>query len=171
MNRYSTDNSKICIDFSRFNFCFRSVSVKDYTNKLKDFNQFFNKFKRIIENDIPFFSQYTFDEIKKKSGGHSHNIPTSSKEYLQVIEILKELYSSVNNNIINEKDFELFLINHINDYSVWQLGVSGGIRLIGTRNSNVSIFDTVETKVPVDNQSPTLMFWAVITPSIVALIA
>ena len=137
MNKYNTDNDKIFIDFSRFNFCFRCVTINNYTNKLKDYNEFLVNFKIIVEKDIPFFSQYTFDEINKKSNKHSHNVKQNTKEYLNIIDIVKELYTSMNNGNFNERDFELFMYNHINDYNIWQLGVSSGIRMFGIRNSNI----------------------------------
>lgn len=137
MGRYNTDDNNISINFSRFPFCFRCVSTGKYTNKLKDSKQFFDNFKRIIEKDIPFFTQHTFDNIVNASKRHSHSIPSDSKEYSLVIEIVKELYKSHKNNNCTDRDFELFLDNNINDYHVWQLGVIGGVRLVGIRYSNV----------------------------------
>lgn len=137
MKKYNLDENNIYINFSQFPFCFRCVSFGNYTNKLRDSKQFFEYFKRTIEKDIPFYSQYTFSNITNASNKHSHSIPVNSKQYNLIIEIVKELYKSYKNNSCSERDLELFISNNISNYHIWQLGVSGGIRLIGIRNSNI----------------------------------
>ena len=47
MNQFNSDNKNICIDFSLFPFCFRCVKTENFTNKLKNANQFFEKFNAI----------------------------------------------------------------------------------------------------------------------------
>lgn len=136
MPKYKTDNDNINIDFSKFPFCFRSVKVKDYTNMLKDSSQFFKFFKRILEIELPIYVEYTFDDIVFKTKKHSHSIPMNTKEYELVINILKELYKSYKDTNYSDKDFELFLDNNINEYQLWQLGISS-IRLFGIRRSNI----------------------------------
>ena len=131
----SNDNS-IVIDFSLFPFCFRTTSIGKYTNHLKDDNQFHEFFQRLIEKDIPAISQFTFDTVTRETQKHSHVISTRDKQYQLVISILKEIFKSYYNSENLEKDFELFLENNINDYAIWQLGISGGIRLIGIKKVN-----------------------------------
>lgn len=130
------DNKNIIIDFSRFPFCFRCVSVDDFTNKLKDCDEFFYYFKRLIETEIPALTQFTFDNVTKMTR-HSHSILYKSKEYDKVIKIVKKLYSEFKNDMLTDHDFELFYDNHINEYQMWQLGITSGIRLIGIRYNNI----------------------------------
>ncbi len=138
MNKpFSTDKSNIVIDFSLFPFCFRCIKIGKCTNKLQNSNQFFKFFKRIFEVDIPALTQHSFDDVTKATNKHSHAIGSSTKEYSQIINIVKELFKSYKGDNYKEKDFDLFLQNNINDYFVWQLGISGGIRLFGIRKSNV----------------------------------
>lgn len=141
MSKCKTDNNNIIINFSFFPFCFRTVSVGEYTNKLKDKEQFFNHFSKLFERDIPAISQHTFDNVYKETNGHSHSISPGDSKYKVVLSILKELYKSFKNPTDIERDFELFLENNINDYHIWQLGISGGVRIIGRRRSN--IFDVL----------------------------
>ena len=136
MKSTNFDNN-IHIDFSRFPFCFRCVSVGKYTNKLRDDNQFFEKFRRLFEIDIPALTQYTFDDVVKNTNKHSHTVSTKSNEYNMVVSVIIELYKSYKNNNVTQRDVDLFLENNINDYYLWQLGISGGIRLYGIQNMNV----------------------------------
>ncbi len=133
MSQYSTDNDNIIIDFSRFPFCFRCVSIDKFTNKLKDSNEFFNYFKEIFEKVIPAITKYNYNNVTTMTNKHSHVIPNNSKEYSIIIKILKAIHKEYFPNI----DFELFLVNNINDYSIWQLGITGGVRIIGIRKCNV----------------------------------
>lgn len=137
MVKFNTDSNNINIDFSLFPFCFRCVKFENFTNKLKDANQFFKYFKRLFEVDIHALTQHSFDDITKATNKHSHSIQIDTKEYILVICIIKELYKSFKTNNCNDRDFQIFLENNINEYHVWQLGISGGIRLIGIRRSNI----------------------------------
>lgn len=137
MNQFNSDNKNICIDFSLFPFCFRCVKTENFTNKLKNANQFFEKFKRLFETDIPALIQFSFDNVKKETKRHSHAILTDTKEYSVVIDVVKALFKSDKGDDYSDRDFELFLNNNINEYHVWQLGISSGIRLFGIRRSNV----------------------------------
>lgn len=135
MSQYSTDSNNISIDFSLFPFCFRCVSLGNFTNKLKDGNQFFKLFKRLFEIDIPSLTQYSFNDIVRATNKHSHSIQINTKEYSIVINIIEKLYKSYYGQ--NMSNFNLFLENNINEYYMWQLGISSGIRLIGIRRSNI----------------------------------
>lgn len=131
-----TENNKIIVDFSQFPFCFRSVTIKGkFTNKLKDSNQFFEKLELLFEKSIPFFKDYTFDGIYYASQKHSHPIPTDSEQYETIKKILNILVKSFYN--FDENGFEMWFNQNINEYAMWQLGVTGGIRLIGIRKSNL----------------------------------
>ncbi len=141
MSDFKTDNNNIMINFSFFPFCFRTISVGEYTNKLRDNEQFFKYFSELFERDIPAISQYTFDNVYKATSGHSHSISPNDKKYVIVLSIIKEIYKDFENCNNIERDFELFLENNINDYHIWQLGISGGVRIIGRRRSN--IFDVL----------------------------
>lgn len=134
-NVVNTDNDNIIIDFSTFNFCFRTVTVGDFTNKLKNIDEFKKKFKNIIEVEIPFYSKKKFSNIFFDSK-HCHDIKQGTKEYELIVQISKQLYKELKGNP-NEKDIELFISNFFNDYSIWQLGCIQGTRLIGIKKSNV----------------------------------
>ena len=125
-NKNSISDNKIIVNFSLFPFCFRTVKYNEFTNKLKNYEQFFKYFKRIIEKDIPVISEYSFDEVIRATNKHSHPIQNGTFQYSLVVSIVKELCKSYYS--YSDKDFDRFLENNINDYSVWQLGISGGIR-------------------------------------------
>lgn len=120
-----------------FPFCFRCVDLGKFTNKLKDVNQFFKYFKRLFEIDMPALTQHSFDDVTKATNKHSHSIPIDTKQYFLVINIIKELFKSFKEDSYDDRSFQLFLENNINEYHVWQLGISGGVRLIGIRKLNV----------------------------------
>ncbi len=136
MKQFSTDHNNICIDFSKFPFCFKCVKYKDFINKLKDTNQFFKYFKRIFETEIPMYTQYSFDNIVKMTNKHSHPIRKNTDDYNKIINIIKELLKSYKEENYNNQYFENFLRNNINDYNLWQLGVSSSLRIFGIRESN-----------------------------------
>lgn len=137
MNKYNIDTDNIIIDFSLFPFCFRCVTVGNFTNKLKDANQFFKYFKRLLENEIPTLVQFNFNNISKETKRHSHSILNDTKEYVLIKDILKELLKSYKKGNYSTEYYEKFLENNVNEYTIWQLGITGGIRLIGVRKSNV----------------------------------
>lgn len=101
--------------------------------------KYLNK-EAVFENgsvvSIPALTQFTFDNVTKMTK-HSHSILYKSKEYDKVIKIVKKIYSEFKNGMLNDHDFELFYDNHINEYQMWQLGITSGIRLIGIRYNNI----------------------------------
>lgn len=124
----------IIIDFAQFPFCFRSISIKNkFTNKLKDNIQFFEFFSEIFEKNIPFLINYTFENVAYASK-HSHVIPLDSKQYTIIKEILKQLCKEFYK--FDDCDFEMWFNQNINEYRIWQLGATGGVRLIGVRKMN-----------------------------------
>lgn len=137
MNSGRTDSDKINIDFTLFPFCFRTFTNGTYTNKLKDYSDFLLKFGHIFEKEVQHLSQYNFCDITTNTNKHSHDIKKNSSEYDLVICIIKSLYNSFKGGNLREEDLGLFLDNNINDYTIWQLGYSGGTRLFGVRKSNV----------------------------------
>lgn len=123
--------NNINVDFSQFPFCFRGIYIKGkFSNKLKDYNQFFKFFSEIIEKILPVFSNYSFENIHRLTK-HAHIIPKESQQYETVILVLKELCKDYYN--YNEAEFEMWFNQNINDYAIWQLGIIGGVRLIGIR--------------------------------------
>ena len=137
MSQFSTDKNNIIIDFSLFPFCFKCIKCGNFTNKLKDSSHFFSRFKRIFEIDVPSLTQYSFDNITKETKKHSHSIQIDTREYKLVLNVIKELYKSYMGDNYSDRDFQLFIDNNINEYHVWQLGISGGVRLVGIRKSNI----------------------------------
>lgn len=135
MGTINFNNSNIIVDFSRFPFCFRTTRVEKFTNKLKDNCQFCEKLNNLFEKVIPHVSNYSFDNIYQNTQNHSHIILPKDSQYGLIKNIVKNLCAEYFN--YDEKDFELFYQNNLNDYDVWQIGISGGIRLIGIRNLNV----------------------------------
>lgn len=133
INRTLEDN--IIVDFSKFPFCFRTTSIKEFTNKLKNEKQFFENFQCLIEKNIPYFGKYNFNTISNATQGHSHAILPSDPKHELIKKIVKNICKEYYK--YSDKDFELFYDNNINEYSIWQLGVSGGIRLIGIRYLNI----------------------------------
>lgn len=137
MSNYNFENNRIIINFNCFPFCFRTISVDKYTNNLKDDNEFHMYFTKMMERDLPSISQYTFDDVTSRTSRHSHPITYNTDNYTVVIKVLKQIFKDYYKSSDIERDFELFMYNNINDNAIWQLGIVGGIRLIGTRNLNV----------------------------------
>lgn len=82
MDKNKTDTNNIIINFSFFPFCFRTVSLKEYTNKLESPEQFFDYFSKLFEVTIPALSNLTFDNVYVETKRHSHTIsPKDIKEY------------------------------------------------------------------------------------------
>ncbi|KUO69871.1 MAG: hypothetical protein APF81_14735 [Desulfosporosinus sp. BRH_c37] len=134
--RYSPityENGKIMIDFSN-PFVFNTCKIKSrFINRLKNYNNFF-EFKRVIFGQaLKYFSDYTFEELKK-SDDHTHDISQKDKRDLVKI-ILKEILKDSLN--LNSKDLEKALDNHLGNEDIWQVAYKQGVRLIGTRNGSV----------------------------------
>lgn len=129
-----SSNENIEVDFSQFPYCFRSVKYNEFTNYLCDCFSFFENLKYIFEKLIPFVSEHTYDDIYNASNRHSHPIKPESKEFDLVKNIIKEKLKNERN--FNDNDINIFFENNINDYEMWQLGIVGGIRIIGIRYMN-----------------------------------
>ena len=129
-------DSKVLINFSKFPFCFRCTKVKkyDFTNYLSKSDEFFDNFKLIMEQSIPYFASKSFNELNRDQN-HVHRIKNNTKEYEVVKEVIKNLCMEYR-NFKNESEFEMWFNQNINDYEIWQLGVIGGVRLIGIRDLN-----------------------------------
>lgn len=130
------NDNKVIVNFSKFPFCFRCTNIKkyDYTNYLSGEKEFFKSLKTIFEKEVPFFCENTFSDLQKKS--HGHAIMSNTKEYQIVKEVIKKIVMDFK-NFKNDSEFEMWFNQNINDYYIWQLGQTGGIRLIGIRNLNV----------------------------------
>lgn len=130
----NNSNDKIVIDFAQFPNSFRSIKYDSFTNYLSDCFDFFEQLKNIFEKLIPFISGHTFDDIYSASNKHSHPIKSNTKERELVENVIKEKLKKDNN--YNDNDIKIFFINNINDYEIWQLGMSGGTRIVGIRYMN-----------------------------------
>ncbi len=123
----------IIIDFSKFPFCFKGIVVDDFTNLLEDSNEFLSHFKYLICDFIPHFRQYTSDTLYQASK-HCHLIKKDKNldKYELILKIIGKILSE-NGGL----DFETFYNNNLNDYQIWQLGLGGGLRAIGTLSNNI----------------------------------
>lgn len=119
----------VIVDFSKFPFCFRNTKCKKYTNMLKDENEFFEKFKELIEKLLPHICSKTFDELINDRM-HCHII--KSEDMKLVYEVVGEMVSKWNPDI----DVEEFLKQNLDGEKIWQLGFES-IRLIGIREDNL----------------------------------
>lgn len=130
INDYQREN--IIISFSPFSFCFRSCSINGFTNYLKDDEEFHENLKLLTSFVMPHLVQYTLNDLLAKKERHTHTLDSKHIELAK--EIVKELK-------IQEKgqdfDFDQFCDNNINDYTLWQLGTSYGIRMICTQHKNI----------------------------------
>ena len=129
-------DNKVLVNFSKFPFCFRCTKVKkfNFTNYLSKSDEFFDNFKLIIEKSLPHFTSKSFNELNRENN-HVHIIRSNTKEYNIVKEVIKNLCMEYH-NFENESEFETWFNQNINDYEIWQLGVIGGVRLIGIRDMN-----------------------------------
>lgn len=128
-------DNNIRINFNRFPFCFRCVETDSFTNKLKNYDSFFVKFKQFFEIDVIHICQCNYDEIFIKTNKHSHSINIQTKEFELVMETVKQLLKSWKPSY-KDRDNQLFFENNINDYVLWQLGCTAGTRIIGLRQAN-----------------------------------
>ncbi len=126
----------IVVDFSRFPFCFRTITIdkytNKYTNKLKDADEFFEMFNILITKLIPYVSQYRPSDIFKNKHCHILKSDRNKEEYDLCLKVIEKLNKEYNNS-----DFEVFKSNHIYDYQMYELGIVGGIRLIGILHLNI----------------------------------
>lgn len=121
-------DDKIKIVFSKYPFCFRTIKLSEFTNKLKNEGEFFEKFKIIIEQLIPHISQYTFSNIQ---GQTPHCHPVNDDKRQLVYEIVGELVKNWNSGY----NVEQFLQQNLDGEVIWELGLKD-VRLFGIRESN-----------------------------------
>lgn len=125
-------NEQIVISFSKFSFCFRSCKTNDFTNYLSSDLEFHQYLKIMTTKVIPHLSQYTFNQLLSKVERHTHPIDESHRnKTINVIKKLIEIEKGIDFN------FDRFYDDNINDYSIWQLGTSYGVRLICTQYKNI----------------------------------
>lgn len=125
--------NNIIIDFSKYSFCFMGVSCKNFTNLLKDSDEFLAHFKNLIFKFLPYFASRMPNNLFL-SNKHCHLIrkDQDSDKYNLVLDVIREIF-----NRYNEMDFDTFYSHNLNDCAIWQLGLIGGLRLVGTLNDNV----------------------------------
>lgn len=124
--------NNIVVDFSRFPFCFRTVTLDNFTNKLKDANEFFEMFNSLFTKVIPHVSQFKSQDIYTNRHCNILKPERNYEEYNLCLKIVEKLSNEYNNY-----DFETFKCNHIYDYTMCELGTVNGIRLIGVLYSNI----------------------------------
>lgn len=122
------NDEKIKIDISKYPFCFRTIKISGFTNKLKNEEEFSKKFKIIVEELIPHVTQYTFNNIQN-STRHCHPVTDSQKIKL-IFEIVGNLVEQWKPGVDKEK----FLVQNLEGEVLWELGVRD-VRLIGIRKS------------------------------------
>lgn len=125
-------DDKIIINFATFPFCFRTTSINDYTNKLKNNEEFALKFKDIFEKLLPHVSDNTFDSLHNEKF-HCHIIRDNEKDKIKLI------YKIVGNLVTNWKpgiDVSSFLKQNLEGEMIWQLG-NNSVRIIGIRKNNI----------------------------------
>ena len=130
-------DNKVLINFSKFPFCFRCTKVKkyDFTNYLSKSDEFFDNFKLIFEQLIPYVVSKSFHDLNREKNNQCHRIHNNTKEYDIVKEVIKNLCMEYR-NFKDNSEFEMWFNQNINDYEIWQLGAIGGVRLIGIRDLN-----------------------------------
>lgn len=125
------DNKKgIIIDFS-CPLSFYSCKEGDFTNYLKNPQEFIKHRRMLFGEMLEYFSKNNFDDLKRNSSSHTHII--NDKENLSKIEkILKKLI-----NIKWPDNNSGEIVKQYMESCIWQLGYKEGFRLIGTRNNNI----------------------------------
>lgn len=114
-------NQSLVFDFS-YQQWLQSISVKKFTNMLKDDEQFSKAIVHIFSKIIPAVKE-NWKNIKNRGRDqfrHCHPIANEKKELVD--EIILEIYGKP---LLDEKFEEM---------NYWQLGVSQGIRLIAIYN-------------------------------------
>ena len=125
-------DGKIIVNFATFPFCFRTVTIKKYTNKLKNEKEFALKFKNIFENLLPHVSQNTFESLINENF-HCHIIKESENDKIELIyNIVGILAAKWKPGI----DVPSFLEQNLEGEKIWQLG-NGSVRMIGIRKNNI----------------------------------
>lgn len=125
-------DEKIIINFATFPFCFRTVTTKNFTNKLKGEEEFALKFKEIFENLLPHVGENTFDSLKSEQF-HCHLIKDVEHDKIKLIyNLVGKLVSGWKPGI----DVTSFLEQNLEGEKIWQLG-NKGVRIIGIRKNNI----------------------------------
>ena len=116
-------------------FSFQSTTINSFTNFYKDKDSFLKFIKKLFEVDIPNLSKKTFNELKS-SKKHYHKIENNKddKKRNMVINIIKKMLKSKN---FNSRQIEEFINQNILDTDIYQLGLDGGVRVIGIISGNI----------------------------------
>lgn len=125
-------DERIIVNFATFPFCFRTTTINNFTNKLRNENEFASKFKDIFEKLLPHVSENTFDLLISEKF-HCHIIKENEKEKIKLIyNIVGDLASKWKPGI----DVSSFLEQNLDGEKIWQLG-NNSVRIIGIRKNNI----------------------------------
>lgn len=119
---------------NNFNFDFRdnrwlsSVKIGEFTNKLKDVGAYAKSITEILGKIIPEVQDKSSDIISARVHGfHCHSIEQGDDAYNTIIRIVRNIYGETFEQRISKEE------------QIYQLGVTGSIRIITLRNRNTNI--------------------------------
>ena len=123
-------SDKVIINFGKYPFSFRQISVDQFTNKLKDLDEFKHMCQVLFEKLIPCLYECRSMEEARTKYRHCHSIVGDKLE--KVHSIVRQLCT------INKPKFDsnLFVTQNLDNEIIWQLGLED-IRIIGIRHENV----------------------------------
>jgi len=122
----------VLVNFATFPFCFRTTTVKDFTNKLIDEKEFACKFKDLYEKLLPHVNQKTFEELMNERF-HCHPI---RKNDVDKIDLINKIVGNLVEKWKPGIDVAEFLKQNLDGEKIWQLG-NNSIRLIGIRKERM----------------------------------
>lgn len=127
-------NTKPELSYENFTFDFRDnrwlsgVKVGRFTNKLKDVESYSKSITLILGKVIPEVQGKSDDIIRSRSSNfHCHAIEQGEDSYRTVFGVIKEIYGESFRNSIDDAE------------QIYQIGVTGGIRIITLRNKNTNV--------------------------------
>lgn len=114
-------DSPLTFDFSKPNWI-QCVSLKGFTNKLKDEKMFTKYMVEVFHKIMPILHEYGREIVRQGgTGSWKHCHPIAHEKLDLVIEIAKQLHGE---DVINEREGS----------QLWQFGITGSVRLIAIHN-------------------------------------
>lgn len=127
---YVTDNLFV-FDF-RNNKWLKGVKVDKFTNKIKDSESYSKLITTIMGTIIPEFQSKSEDILKARATGFNcHAIEQGQDAYNTVLKVIKKIHG---------EHFEKTILQ---EEEIYQIGVTGGIRIITLRNKSNNVIKPV----------------------------
>lgn len=123
IDKISTQERELDISIKFYDFAFTSIATTNFTNFLKDKQEWMGKYKKIFGELIPEIQGKKLSEIQSNKNYHFHKIDESIQIKL-CLRIIRELYKKQNHLKSFQSYHEEYLKQKFFDTELYQIGIN-----------------------------------------------